>query len=82
MRHSVKMTFVNDSVFVLDNGKGTFYQLYGEVGAPAMMFFGDSTHLMMTSFYFDQAVNQDSLKPLIDYVKEEMFHMAETVNWK
>ena len=47
-----------------------------------MMFFGDSTHLVMTSFYFEQAINQDSLNPLIEYVQEDLLHMAESMEWK
>ena len=81
MRHAIKITFMSDSAFVKENGWGTFYQLYGEVGSPAMMFFGDSTNLVMTSLYFDHAINQDSLKPLIEYMKEEMWHFTESMEW-
>lgn len=82
MKHTQKMEFLNDPRIEGPEGWGTLYELRGEVGAPAQMIFGDSLNLVMVSFYFQEAVNQDSLNPLIRYVKEDLLHMAGSLHWE
>ncbi|MCB9234367.1 MAG: hypothetical protein H6581_22125 [Bacteroidia bacterium] len=83
-KHSIKLSHMSEFDLESENGTGLMYELHGTVGAPAQVIFGDrdSTHLIMVSFYFQQAVNQDSLRPLIDYVKEDLEHMAGSVVWR
>ena len=82
MKHTIKMSHLNELVLEGENGDGILYEVFGEVGAPAQMIYGDSTHLLMTAFYFEEAINQDSLSPLIEHVKEDMRHMAGSITWK
>jgi hypothetical protein len=46
------------------------------------MFFSDSTHIVLASFYFDTAVRNDSLEPVINFMKDDLKHLAATLKWK
>lgn len=81
MQHVTKLDNLLEEPIQTQQGWGLLYEMYGELGAPAQVIFGDTTHIFMTSFYFDQAVNQDSLKPLIDWVKDDLRYMANSVKW-
>ena len=81
-KHAQKSSRIIESPVVTKKGDGVFYELYGDVGVPAQFVFGDDDNLVMTSFYFNQAVNGDSLAPVIDFVKEDLHHMIQTIEWK
>jgi gliding motility-associated lipoprotein GldD len=80
--HIEKVTQIQESPIQQENGEGFFYELYGAVGVPAQFFFGDSTHLLMASFYFDEAMENDSLSPVVNWMKEDMLHLVESIRWK
>jgi len=66
-----------------EHGQGVMYELYGEVPTSAEFYFSDSTsYALTTSFYFDTAVRNDSLRPLIDYMKTDLQHMVSSLRWK
>lgn len=74
---------VYESYIETPHGRGVFYELYGEVPTSADFFFSDSAHYALTtSFYFNTALRNDSLKPVIDYMKRDLLHMVETLRWK
>lgn len=73
---------IKDTPFATDHGFGVFYEHFGNVGVPAQVTFTDSTHLVMASFYFDTAVRNDSLAPVIDFMKTDLMHMVESIRWK
>ena len=58
------------------------YELFGTVGVPAQVFYSDSVDVVMASFYFATAVRNDSLSPVIDFMKADLKHMAESISWK
>lgn len=81
-KHSQKGS-IYESEIATEHGRGQFYELYGEVPTSADFFFSDSTHhALTTSFYFNTATRNDSLKPVIDYMKQDLMHMIETLRWK
>jgi len=81
-KHIQKVSQIKETPIESPAGEGIFYELYGTVGVPAQFLFTDSTHLVMASFYFDTAIRNDSLAPVIDFVKEDLKHMAESIRWK
>ena len=64
-------------------GQGRWFEIYGEVGTPAQVFFTDSLqeNLLMISMYYQDATTRDSLQPLTNYMKEELDHAFQTLNW-
>ena len=80
-KHIQKVSQIKETPISSPAGNGIFYELYGTVGVPAQFLFTDSTHLVMASFYFDTAIRNDSLAPVIDFVKDDMKRMAESIRW-
>lgn len=82
-KHSKKATEIREHILERKNGIGTFFELYGEVPTSAQFFFSDSTRFaMITSLYFKTATKNDSLKPVIDFMKKDLMHLIETIQWK
>jgi gliding motility-associated lipoprotein GldD len=51
--------------------------------SPYQFYLTDSTtHWLRGSLYFDAIPNNDSLAPVIDFVKTDIQHIFETMHWK
>ncbi|MCI4669109.1 MAG: hypothetical protein MRZ79_13320 [Bacteroidia bacterium] len=83
-KHTKKATRIEETPLTGPAGSGTFFEIYGNVGTPAQVFYADAKQeqVMMMSIYFQTALRNDSLKPVIDYMKEEVQHAVETLQWK
>lgn len=83
-QHSKKATQIKESPISVAAGQGVLFEIYGNVGTPAQVFFYDSTEtqIVMMSFYFQTALKNDSLQPVINYMKGEIKHTLETFQWE
>ena len=63
---------------------GIVYEINGMSAASQYQFYlTDSTrHWLRGSLYFDAIPNNDSLAPVIDFVKTDIQHLFETIRWK
>lgn len=63
---------------------GQIYDISGrEVATPLMLWMTDSTHQFLRStLYFNFAPNNDSLEPVIQYLREDALHFVNTFKWK
>lgn len=63
---------------------GLIYEINGlGAASPYQFYLTDSTkHFIRGSLYFDVIPNNDSLAPVIDFVKTDIQHLFETFNWK
>lgn len=74
-----KVAYVNDTTRVY----GLLYAIKGNVASPIQFFATDSaTHFLRGSLYFNCAPNKDSLLPSIDFVRADIEHLFETLQWK
>jgi gliding motility-associated lipoprotein GldD len=82
--HHKKAYAVDDAVIKTENGKtATIFQLEGEVPSQFQFFVTDSTkHFLRGALYFRTATKNDSLAPVIEYMKEDIMHMLNTLEWK
>ena len=61
---------------------GTFTELKGEVGTPAQFLLTDSVSNVLTlALYFRTTLKTDSLLPVADQLKEDMWHIVSTLRW-
>jgi gliding motility-associated lipoprotein GldD len=83
-KHSQKATEIRPFDQALGSGRLTGHELFGEVGTPYYLFLRDSsnTQVASLSFYFQTALENDSLAPLIGYMKDQMDHAVETFRWE
>ena len=59
------------------------FELEGNVPSPFQFMVHDSTtHFLRGALYFQVATKNDSLAPVINYVKEDIYHMINTIDWK
>lgn len=63
---------------------GQIYDIAGrEVATPLMFWMTDSTHQFLRStLYFNFAPNNDSLEPVIQYLRDDALHFINTFKWK
>jgi gliding motility-associated lipoprotein GldD len=62
---------------------GIIYDIEGEAASPLQFFLTDSTsHFFRGSLYFFNAPNPDSVAPVLAFLREDLLHMAETLQWK
>lgn len=63
---------------------GQIYEIYGkDVATPFQFWVTDSSHrFVRATLYFDCTPNNDSLQPVIDYLKEDGMHLIKTFMWK
>ena len=76
-----------DETLVADSSRdvyGLIYDVKGTGAASTMQFFvtDSSEHFLRGALYFDVEPNNDSLAPVINFIKEDIHHLIETVEWE
>lgn len=62
---------------------GMYYQIDGPAASHAQFYVTDSTeHFLTGALYFNTKPNFDSLYPAIDYVRQDIRRMMETLRWQ
>ncbi len=62
---------------------GILYDLKGNTATSVQFYVTDSTkHYLRGSLYFDTEPNADSLAPVIEFLRVDVIHLIETLNWK
>jgi gliding motility-associated lipoprotein GldD len=66
-----------------NNISGIFFHLTGNVATANQFFLSDTLHhFLRGALYFDATPNEDSLGPVNAFLKEDMFHLINTLKWK
>lgn len=84
-KHTVKAEGIEESPFIYREQRqfGMIYDLKGDVASAIQFFITDSTdHFLRGSLYFNCQPNRDSLNPVIDFLRKDIIHMIETIEWK
>ncbi|KAB2815890.1 gliding motility lipoprotein GldD [Phaeocystidibacter marisrubri] len=84
-KHSVRADGIRDEVF--SNAKhdvyGLLYRMKGEAATTTQFFVTDSTdHFLRGVVYFYASPNPDSLKPVDEFMANEVVKMMESTRWK
>ena len=62
---------------------GMQYEIEGNAASNVQFYVTDSTkHFLTAALYFDREPNYDSILPAVDYVKQDMIKMMESLKWK
>jgi gliding motility-associated lipoprotein GldD len=85
-KHIPKASAINDSV-ILNRKKRIFglaYDIEGTGAAsPYQFFLTDSTSKFIRgALYFNVVPNNDSLEPVINFIKKDIKHLINTFSWK
>ena len=83
-KHQVKAYGIEEGVLKTPQGyTGLVAELSGEVPTQFQFFVTDSTqNFLRGALYFKTAVKNDSLAPIIEYIKVDMMHLINTLEFK
>jgi len=85
-KHIPKATNINYFKILDDKAKvyGLIYEILGnDVASPYQFYLTDSTsNYLRGSLYFNITPNNDSLSPVIDFIKEDINYFIKTFRWR
>jgi gliding motility-associated lipoprotein GldD len=83
-KHQIKAYAINELISKTPSGKtAVIAELEGEVPSQFQVTITDSTqNFVRAALYFNQKVANDSLAPAIEYMKKDMMHLVNTLEWK
>jgi gliding motility-associated lipoprotein GldD len=83
-QHTLKANAIEDSLMKTPLGlSGIYYQLQGNTATANQFYITDSVkHFLRGALYFDATPNEDSLRVVNDFLKEDMKHLINTLRWK
>lgn len=82
---TVKANYISPREFTFKDKKvyGTLFELGGDTAINLQFHATDSTkNLISGSVYFSTPPKFDSLQPAINYLKKDVMHLIETLEWK
>jgi gliding motility-associated lipoprotein GldD len=83
-KHTPKASSINDSLFVTAKGvSGVFFSVGGNAATSNQFFLTDTVrNFLRGALYFDASPNADSLKPVNDFLKQDLRHLINSFSWK
>ncbi|WP_205503471.1 gliding motility lipoprotein GldD [Rufibacter psychrotolerans] len=82
-RHQIKAYAIEESQIQTPTGiTASVFELEGEVPSQFQFYLTDSTkHFFRGALYFRTATANDSLAPVIEYLKKDVVHLLNTLHW-
>jgi gliding motility-associated lipoprotein GldD len=83
-KHQIKAYAIDEVIATTPSGKtAVIAELEGEVPSQFQFTITDSTeNFLRGALYFDTKVQNDSLAPAIAYMKKDLMHLINTLEWR
>jgi gliding motility-associated lipoprotein GldD len=84
-KHSQKASAIDEQIFINRSNRtfGTLYILKGNAASPMQFYLTDSvTHFLRGALYIKEVPNYDSLRPVIQFLSQDVIKMIESTEWK
>lgn len=83
-KNDIKAYSIDDSVMHTPMGlTGIYFSLSGNVATAHQFFLSDTTrHFLRGALYFNVTPNEDSLKPVNQFLQVDLKHIINTMQWK
>ena len=84
-RHTIKADAINEKTYLnhINKTYGTLYDIKGSVASSVQFHITDSiANFIRGALYFHASPNQDSLKPVISYIRNDIIRIMETLKWE
>lgn len=83
-KHYVKASAIDEYQAYTPKGyTALVFELEGDIPSPFQYYVTDSSqHFLRVALYFPYANKNDSIKPIIDYVKYDMARMMNSTDWR
>lgn len=85
LQHTIKADAIEGDIYTntYNNTYGMFYEVSGNAASQAQFYLTDSIrHFLTGSIYFNAKPNFDSILPAAQYLKQDMRHLMETLEWR
>ena len=83
-KHTIKADAINEKTYLNKehNTYGTLYDIQGETASSVQFHITDSvSNFIRGALYFHVNPNQDSLKPIINYLRADIIQIMESLQW-
>ncbi len=83
-QHTYKASAIEPVAFTTPRGiNGVYFTLKGNTATANQFFMTDSVkHFLRGALYFSATPNEDSLRPVNSFLREDMEHLINTLQWK
>lgn len=83
-KHNVKAYSIQEKIFTSPSGnKANIIDLEGEVPSQVQFYMTDSSkHFLRGALYFKTATQNDSLAPVIQYIRQDILHLVNSLKWR
>ncbi len=84
-KHTIKADAINEKLYLNNNQKiyGTLYDIKGEAASSVQFHLTDSlNHFIRGALYFNTNINYDSLAPIINYLRDDVLNIMESLTWE
>lgn len=83
-QHTYRASGIDSKPFTTPNGiEGVYFSLKGNTATSTQFFLTDSVkHFLRGALYFNATPNEDSLRPVIRFFKEDVDHLINTFRWR
>ena len=84
-KHTIRADAIEEQLWSDKTSRvyGILYDLKGNTASAVQFYATDSTrHYLRGSLYFMAQPNEDSLMPVITFLREDIIHLIETLNWR
>jgi gliding motility-associated lipoprotein GldD len=83
-QHTNVATAIKPEPFTTPTGvEGVYFNLKGNTATANQFFITDTIkHFLRGALYFDATPNEDSLRPVNEFLKKDLEHLINTIQWK
>ncbi len=84
-KHQIKSSGILEQLIQVDSNNvyGLVYEIDGNAASAVQFFLTDSTkHFLRGALYFNEVPNIDSMAPVVNFIKQDIYHLFDSFNWK
>jgi len=83
-QHTYKASSIEPTPFTTPNKlNGIYFSLKGNTATANQFFITDSSrHFLRGALYFDAVPNEDSLRPVNNFLQKDLQHLINTLQWR
>jgi len=83
-QHTYKASSIEPTPFTTPNNlNGIYFSLKGNTATANQFFITDSSrHFLRGALYFDAVPNEDSLRPVNNFLQKDLQHLINTLQWR
>jgi gliding motility-associated lipoprotein GldD len=84
-RHTIKADAIDESTFFFPDKRvfALYNEVEGNAASPIQFLLTDSTkNFLIGSLYFNVSPNVDSVAPVLDFIRQDIIHLINTLEWK